>query len=93
MATKTSPLEVSRVVRDPRIQGGEPTVRGTRTTVRSIVLAAREAGGLAGVLSDFPHLSAEDVADALAYYERHRDEADALIRESVDGDAERGAPQ
>jgi uncharacterized protein (DUF433 family) len=89
MSTETVPPRVSRVVRDPRVQGGEPTVRGTRTTVRSIVLAAREAGGLAGVLFDFPHLSAEDVADALAYYERHRDEVDALVREFGDdaGDA------
>lgn len=85
--TKTPPAGVSRVVRDPAIQGGEPTVRGTRTTVRSVVLAAREAGGLAGVLYDFPHLSAEDVADALAYYQRHRAELDALLHEFGDGDA------
>lgn len=70
-----------RVVCDRRIQGGEPTVRGTRTTVRSIVLAARQTGTLGGVLYDFPHLSAEDVADALAYAQHHRDEIDALIQE------------
>jgi uncharacterized protein (DUF433 family) len=77
----------SRIARDPRVQGGEPVVRGTRTTVQSIVLAARETGGLSGVLSDFPHLSAEDVADALVYYERHRAEIDRLI----DGPASDGA--
>jgi uncharacterized protein (DUF433 family) len=75
----------TRIVCDSAIQGGEPTVRGTRTTVRSVVIAARASGDLAGVLYDFPHLSAEDVADALAYYERHRDAVDALIREFGDG--------
>jgi uncharacterized protein (DUF433 family) len=92
MSTETVPPRLSRVVCDAKVQGGEPTVRGTRTTVRSIVLAAREAGGLAGVLYDFPHLSAEDVADALAYYERHRDEVDALVRELGD-DAGAAAPR
>ncbi len=70
--TQTPRRRVARGAR-PGDPGGEPTVRGTRTTVRSVVLA-REAGGLAGVLYDFPHLSAEDVADALAYYQRHRAE-------------------
>ena len=27
------------IVRNPRIQGGEPTIRGTRVPVRSIVIA------------------------------------------------------
>jgi uncharacterized protein (DUF433 family) len=95
MAAKAPPQDTShragtagssRVVRDTAIQGGEPTIAGTRTTVRSIVLAAREIGHLAGVLHDFPHLSAEDVADALAYYERHRAEIEAVIAEFGDGD-------
>lgn len=71
--------KTSRIVRDPRIQGGTPTVRGYRTTVHSIVLAAREWGTVEGILRDFPHLSAEDVADALAFYERNREEIDAAI--------------
>jgi uncharacterized protein (DUF433 family) len=66
-------------VRDPSIQGGEPTIRGYRTTVRSIVLAAREWGTVEGIVADFPHLSPADVADALAFYEQHRDEIDAAI--------------
>jgi uncharacterized protein (DUF433 family) len=68
----------SRIVRDAHVQGGAPVVRGTRTTVQSIVLSARETGGLAGVLSDFPHLSPEDVADALAYYERNHAEVEGF---------------
>lgn len=86
MATTVPLVSTPRVARNPKIQGGEPTVRGTRTTVRSVVLVARETGGLAGVLRDYPHLNAEDVADALAYYEQHREEIDGLIREFGDGD-------
>ena len=67
-----STAKASRIVRDPRILGGEPVVAGTRTSVRSIVLAAREEGTIAGVLTWYPHLSADDVADALAYYQRHQ---------------------
>jgi uncharacterized protein (DUF433 family) len=78
VAVAAGDTDRSRITRDPRVQGGEPVVRGTRTTVRSIVLSARETGGLAGVLGDFPHLSSEDVADALAYYERHHAEVEGL---------------
>ena len=76
----------SRMVRDPSHLGRGANRGGTRTTVRSIVLAARATGCLDGVLYDYPHLTAEDVADALSYYEHHREEIDRLIREFGDGD-------
>ena len=69
MATQNvSTARTSHLVRDPRILGGEPTLAGTRTSVRSIILAAREQGSAAGVLAWYPHLRAEEVAEALAYY-------------------------
>src|ERR1700719_4066575 len=57
-------LSVTRVVRDPHVQGGEPVVKGTRVTVASVMLAEREWGGVDGVLYAYPHLTAEQVADA-----------------------------
>jgi uncharacterized protein (DUF433 family) len=48
------------------------------------VLAAQEGEGVDGLLQDFPHLTAEDVADALAFYLQNRDEIDRLIAEEVD---------
>jgi uncharacterized protein (DUF433 family) len=75
---------VTRVVRDPQIQFGEPTVGGSRTTVASIVLAAQAGDGVDGILAGYPHLTAEDVADALAFYLQNRAEIDEIIARSVD---------
>jgi len=55
--------------------------------VASVMLAEREWGGVDGVLYAYPHLTAEQVADALAFYLEHRDEIDRYIREQAD-DAE-----
>lgn len=71
--------KLSQIVRDSRIQGGEPVVGATRTSVRSIVLAARATGSVAGVLDWYPHLKPADVAEALAFYEANRAEVDELI--------------
>jgi uncharacterized protein (DUF433 family) len=69
---------VTRVAREPTVQFGAPTVGGSRTTVAAIVLAAREGLGADAILYEFPHLTAHDVADALAYYVQHREEVDQL---------------
>lgn len=79
---QTAPVGIARVVCDPAIQGGEPTIKGTRIAVRNVVLAEREWGGVDGVLHAYPHVTAEQVADALAYYLAHRDEIDQYIREN-----------
>jgi len=81
------PTGITRVIQDPYIQGGEPVVKGTRITVASVVLAEREWGGVDGVLYAYPQLTAEQVADALAFYLEHREETDQYIREQAD-DAE-----
>lgn len=79
MTLRTQPTSgVTRVARDPEVQFGAPTVGGSRTTVASIVLAAREGLGVDGILYDFPHLTAQDVADALAYYVQHREALDRM---------------
>lgn len=72
-----------RIVRDPRVVGGEPTVRGTRISVRSVVLGAREYGAPHGVLDAYPQLTAADVHDALAFYEAHRAEIDRYIQANL----------
>jgi uncharacterized protein (DUF433 family) len=81
MVTPKAPEITSRIVCDPRILGGEPTVAGTRTSVRSIVLAAREQGSVSGVLQWYPHLSERDVAEALTYFLKHGKE----VEEYIDG--------
>jgi len=83
MTTRPMTLGVTRVARNPKIQFGEPTVGSSRTTVVSIVLVAEEGEGVDGILRDFPHLTAEDVADALAFYIQNREEIDRIIEQSA----------
>ncbi|MFN7985141.1 MAG: DUF433 domain-containing protein [Vicinamibacterales bacterium] len=60
-----SPLD--RIVADPQIRFGKPSVRGTRITVGDVL--GYLAGGMSEtqLLSEFPQLSAEDVRACLAY--------------------------
>jgi uncharacterized protein (DUF433 family) len=51
------------------------------------VLAARAQGTAAGVLDWYPHLTAEDVADALAFYQHHQHEVDGYIAANRDAAA------
>ena len=71
------------IVRDPSILGGEPTLRGTRIAVRSVVLADREFGGVDGVRRAYPQLDLRAIKEALAYYETHQEEVDHLIAEDA----------
>jgi uncharacterized protein (DUF433 family) len=50
-----------RIVRDPRIAGGEPVLKGTRVTVRTVLASLAEGATTADILADFPTLSDEDV--------------------------------
>jgi uncharacterized protein (DUF433 family) len=68
--------------RNPRILGGEPTVRGTRIPVRSLVTSLRRYGTPAHV-ADAYALDLGVVEEGLAYDAAHRDEIDDLIRENA----------
>jgi uncharacterized protein (DUF433 family) len=68
-----------RIIRDPRVHGGEPVVRGTRVPVRAIVVAWRAEPDMATILDEYPRLTKADVSEALAYYDAHRDEMDERI--------------
>jgi uncharacterized protein (DUF433 family) len=74
----------TRIVRNPDIQGGEPTIAGTRVAVRVIVLALKYDGSIEAVLQGYPHLTRADVEEALRFYDEHRDEIDFYIRENED---------
>ena len=55
-----------RIVRDPRIVGGEPVLKGTRVTLRTVLASLAEGADTAEILADFPTLSEEDVRAAIA---------------------------
>ena len=73
-----------RVVHEPRILGGEPTLEGTRVPVRSVVLAVRFGASSHEVLEAFPMLDGTAVNLALDYYRRHSAEIDRYIAENDD---------
>jgi uncharacterized protein (DUF433 family) len=56
-----------RIVRDPRIVGGEPVLKGTRVTLRTVLASLSEGATTAEILADFPTLSEEDVRAAIAF--------------------------
>jgi uncharacterized protein (DUF433 family) len=56
-----------RIVRDPNVAGGEPVMKGTRVTLRTILASLAEGGTPEEILADFPTLSREDVRAAIAF--------------------------
>lgn len=56
-----------RIVRDPHIVGGEPILKGTRVTLRTVLASLAEGATTAEILADFPTLSEEDVRAAIAF--------------------------
>lgn len=55
------------IVRDPKICGGEPVIKGTRVTVRTILASLAEGAGVKEILEDFPTLKEEDVRAVIAF--------------------------
>jgi uncharacterized protein (DUF433 family) len=56
-----------RIVRDPRVCGGEPIFRGTRVTLRTVLASLAAGDSAAEILADFPSLKAEDIQAAIAF--------------------------
>ncbi len=69
----------SHIVSDPQVQGGEPVVAGTRIPVRAVVVAWREYHDVPTLLQAFPRLDEVTLAEALSYYEAHREQIDESI--------------
>ncbi len=55
------------IVRDQKVCGGEPTVKGTRVTVRTILASLAEGDTVEELLKDFPTLKEEDVRAVVAF--------------------------
>ncbi|HUG63124.1 MAG TPA: DUF433 domain-containing protein [Methylomirabilota bacterium] len=66
------------IVRNARVQGGEPVIRGTRVPVRSVALARQEGLDPPAIAREFC-LDLSAVQAALAYYEAHRKEIDRIV--------------
>lgn len=60
--------EYRHIVKTPGICGGEPIIRGTRTSVRAIVGYYRLGMTVEEILEGLPHLTPAQVYSALSYY-------------------------
>jgi uncharacterized protein (DUF433 family) len=61
---------LQRVVSDPAICGGRPTVRGTRIRVSDILEMLSSGMGNAEIIADYPELSQPDIQAAALYASR-----------------------
>jgi uncharacterized protein (DUF433 family) len=55
------------IVRDVTICGGEPVVKGTRVTVRTILASLAEGASIQDILDDFPTLTERAVRAVIAF--------------------------
>lgn len=56
-----------RIVLDPQIRFGKPTVRGTRITVGDVLAYLAAGMSEEQIVADFPPLTREDIRACLAY--------------------------
>ena len=66
-----------RIIVDPNVMLGKPTIKGTRITVELILRKLSEGAGVDDILEGYPHLERQDVLAALSYG------ADVVSREEV----------
>lgn len=57
----------TRIVSDLATLGGKPVVKGTRISVEFLLELFASGATRADVLKSYPHLTAEDVEEALRY--------------------------
>jgi uncharacterized protein (DUF433 family) len=66
MASGTDSLQ-DRIVQDPAIMVGKPTVKGTRIPVEVVLAKLAENPDLADLFAAYPRLTLDDVKACLAY--------------------------
>lgn len=57
----------NHIDRNPKICGGEPVVKGTRVTMRTILASLAEGARIDKIVEDFPTLTEEDVRAIIAF--------------------------
>lgn len=58
---------LDRIVSNSAVLGGKPCVKGTRISVEMILEWIASGAGRGDILTSHPHLTAEDVEQALKY--------------------------
>jgi uncharacterized protein (DUF433 family) len=56
-----------RIVRDPLVCGGEPVIKGTRVTLRTLLASLSDGDSIEDILTDYPTLTADDVHAVIVF--------------------------
>lgn len=56
-----------RITRDPKICGGEPVIKGTRVTLRTVLASLAHGDSAEDILRAFPTLTDADVRAVIAF--------------------------
>lgn len=72
------------IVKNTKILGGEPVLKGTRTPVRAIIELWKWGTRPEEILEHLPHINLAQVFDALSYYADHKQEIERYIRENLE---------
>lgn len=62
--------------------GGSPIIKGTRTSIKSIVGYYKFGMSVEEIIEGLPHLTIAQVYDALSYYHDHQGEIEQEIKEN-----------
>ena len=57
----------AQIIRDPQINGGEPTLRGTRVPVRTVLASLAEGAWIDEILTDFPTIREAHIRAVIAF--------------------------
>lgn len=74
---------------DPDRQEGEPCIKGTRVTVKLVLWAIEQSGSIQGALKFYPHLTEQQVKDALYYAQQKIDNLRTSVSRPLTMHAER----
>jgi len=56
-----------RIISDPDILVGKPTIKGTRVSVELLLVRLTEGWSVDDILGSYPHITRDDVLAALAF--------------------------
>jgi uncharacterized protein (DUF433 family) len=56
-----------RIIRDPRICGGQAVIKGTRVMLRTLLASLADGDAVEEILKDFPSLTPEDMRAVIAF--------------------------
>lgn len=77
-----------RIVMDPDILVGKPTIKGTRISVELILGWLGNGWSIEDVLESYPHLTREDVLAALSFAAEYLRDERFLVTQADDAPAE-----